>query len=47
MMKQAFVHELNEDYNSALNIYESIKKNYPQSNEGLIIDKYISDATYR
>ena len=45
MMKQAFVHELNEDYNSALNIYKSIKENYSQSKEGLSIDKYISSAS--
>ena len=47
MMKQAFVHELNEDYNSALNIYKSIKENYPQSKEGLSADKYISSASNR
>jgi len=47
MMKQAFVHELNENYNSALNIYESIKENYPQSKEGLSIDKYISSVSNR
>ena len=45
MMKQAFVHELNEDYNSALKIYESIKEKYSQSKEGLSIDKYISSAS--
>ena len=45
MMKQAFVHELNEDYNSTLNIYESIKENYSQSKEGLSIDKYISSTS--
>ncbi|MAO71692.1 MAG: tetratricopeptide repeat protein [Flavobacteriales bacterium] len=47
LMKQAFVHELNEDFNLALNIYESIKENYPQSKEGLSIDKYISSASNR
>ena len=47
MMKQAFVHELNEDYNSALKIYESIKVKYSQSKEGLSIDKYISSASNR
>lgn len=47
MMKQAFVHELNEDYNSALNLYESIKEKYPQSKEGLSIDKYISSVSNR
>ena len=47
MMKQAFVHELNEDYNSALKIYESIKEKYSQSKEGLSIDKYISSASNR
>ena len=45
MMKQAFVHEINEDYNSALKIYESIKEKYSQSKEGLSIDKYISSST--
>ena len=47
MMKQAFVHEINEDYNSALKIYESIKLKYSQSKEGLSIDKYISSASNR
>ena len=47
MMKQAFIHELNEDYNSALKIYESIKEKYSQSREGLSIDKYISSASNR
>ena len=47
MMKQAFIHELNEDYNSALKIYESIKEKYSQSKEGLSIDKYISSASNR
>ena len=47
MMKQAFVHELNKDFDSALDIYKSIKENYSQSKEGLSIDKYISSSSNR
>lgn len=47
MMKQAFIYELNEDYTSALNIYNSIKEKYPKSKEGISIDKYISSANNR
>ncbi len=47
MMKQAFVHELNEEFELALEIYNSIKEDYPQSKEGSSIDKYISSASNR
>ena len=40
-MKQAFVHELNDDYNSALKIYESIKKTIlNQMKDCLLINIY-------
>ena len=47
LMKQAFVHELNEEFELALEIYNSIKEDYPQSKEGFSIDKYISAASNR
>lgn len=47
MMKQAFVHETNEEFKLALEIYNSIKEDYPQSKEGFSIDKYISSSSNR
>ena len=46
-MKQAFVHETNEEFKLALEIYNSIKEEYPQSKEGFSIDKYISSSSNR
>jgi tetratricopeptide (TPR) repeat protein len=42
MMKAAEIHELNGDLTEALNIYEQIKKEYPESSEGTAVDKYIA-----
>ena len=47
MMKQAHLHEKNENHTAALELYNSIKSDYSQSKEGLDIDKYISSATNR
>lgn len=42
LMKAAEIHELEKRYQEALNIYEKIKKEYPESTEGASIDKYIA-----
>ena len=42
LMKCATIYEQQEDYNNALNYYEQIKIDYPNSNIALSIDKYIS-----
>lgn len=47
LMKQAFVHEKNENYSKALDIYKLIQSEYPDSKEGLDIEKYISSASNR
>ena len=47
MMKQAGIHNNNEDYTSALEIYNSIKSDYPKSTQALSIDKYISSESNR
>ena len=47
MMKQAGIHNKNEDYASALKIYNSIKSDYPKSTQALSIDKYISSESNR
>lgn len=47
MMKQANIHEGNGDYSSALDLYNSIKSDYPQSKQGQSIDKYISSSSNR
>ena len=47
MMKQAGIHKINEDYASALEIYNSIKSDYPKSTQALSIDKYISSESNR
>lgn len=47
MMKQAGIHNNNEDYASALDIYNSIKSDYPKSSQSLSIDKYISSESNR
>ena len=47
MMKQANIHELNNDYNLALELYNIIKSDYSQSKEALSIEKYISSVANR
>ena len=47
LMKQAFIHEKNENYSKALDIYKSIQSEYPNSREGTDIEKYISSASNR
>mgnify|MGYP006300310761 CR=1 FL=1 len=42
LMKVGFVHEQNEEYKEALEVYERIKKEFPESAEGRQIDKYIA-----
>ncbi|MDK2978324.1 MAG: hypothetical protein PWP52_1038 [Bacteroidales bacterium] len=42
LMKVGFAHELNEDFNKALEAYQTIKKEFPESAEGRQIDKYIA-----
>jgi len=44
LMKAGELYEMNADYAKALEIYERIKKEYPESTEGSAIDKYISRA---
>lgn len=44
MMKAAMVYELNGDYNSAKELYEKIKKDYPKTNEAREVEKYIARA---
>ncbi|MFP4046305.1 MAG: tetratricopeptide repeat protein [Bacteroidales bacterium] len=42
MSKLAFVHELNQDYDKAIEIYEEIKLKYPDSNQQEEADKSIA-----
>lgn len=42
LMKAAEIYELENKYADALTLYERIKKEYPESNEGSNIDKYIA-----
>ncbi|TFH33633.1 MAG: tetratricopeptide repeat protein [Bacteroidia bacterium] len=44
LMKAGQLHELSGDWVEALAKYETIKKKYPDSNEGNNIDKYIARA---
>lgn len=44
LMKAARVYESLEKYGKALKIYEKIKKEYPVSQEGLEVEKYIERA---
>lgn len=44
LMKAGKTYELANDFNSALDAYESIKKDYKSSPEGSDIDKYIARA---
>lgn len=47
MMKIAMIHEINEDYSDALEIYKSIKSDFSSSREATGIEKYISRAENR
>ena len=47
MMKQAKILESNKDFSSALEVYNTIKEDYPESKEGINIDKYITSASNR
>lgn len=42
LMKAAEIHELNGKYADALALYERIEEEYPETTEGLTIDKYIA-----
>jgi tetratricopeptide (TPR) repeat protein len=42
LMKAAQIHETEGDYDKALNNYNKIKEEYPESNEGNNIEKYIA-----
>jgi tetratricopeptide (TPR) repeat protein len=42
LKKAAFVYEEMKDFDKAMKAYENIKKNYPESQEGKIVDKYIA-----
>lgn len=42
LMKAAEIHELDKNYDQALELYERIRKEYPESTEGTSIDKYIA-----
>jgi tetratricopeptide (TPR) repeat protein len=42
LMKAGEIYELNNNYDEALKLYERIRKEYPESTEGMSIDKYIA-----
>jgi len=42
LMKAGELHELNGKYDEALTLYERIRDEYPESTEGMSIDKYIA-----
>jgi tetratricopeptide (TPR) repeat protein len=42
LMKAAEIYELNNKYQDALNIYERIQNQYPESTEGASMEKYIA-----
>ena len=44
MMKEAMVHELNNDYKTAADIYEKIKKDFPNSSEAREVGTYLARA---
>ncbi len=46
-MKQATVHELQGNYEEALDIYNEINEDYRQSREGQNVAKYIERAKNR
>jgi tetratricopeptide (TPR) repeat protein len=45
LMKAGQIYETQEKYKEAVELYERIKKEYPESTEGTTIDKYISRAS--
>ena len=47
LMKQTLVHEINADYDVAIELYSMIKKEYKTSREAQGIEKYISKAENR
>jgi len=47
LMKQTLVHEINKDYDAAIELYNRIKKDYKTSREAQNIEKYISRAENR
>lgn len=47
MMKLAMIYELNGDYSEALDLYETIKKDFKESIEASGIEKYIARAEGR
>ena len=47
MMKLAMIYELNGDYSEALDLYETIKKDFKESIEASGIEKYIARAECR
>ena len=47
MMKQARIHEFKKEFTLSLEIYNTIKSDYPESKEGINIDKYITSASNR
>lgn len=47
MKKAAMAYEKNGDYSKAAKIYQKIQNQYPNSNEGRDIEKYIARATAR
>lgn len=44
LLRAGMAYELAGNYQQALNVYNKIKKDYPTSNEGFSIDKYIARA---
>jgi tetratricopeptide (TPR) repeat protein len=44
LKKAAYVYEENKEWSDALNLYEKIKKEYPDAQEASDIDKYIARA---
>jgi tetratricopeptide (TPR) repeat protein len=42
LMKAGEIHELNNNYTEALKLYERIQIEFPESTEGMSIDKYIA-----
>ncbi|MCC6252090.1 MAG: tetratricopeptide repeat protein [Bacteroidia bacterium] len=44
LMKAAMAYEEQNDYKNAVKIYEQIKSNYPDSNEGREVERYLNRA---
>jgi tetratricopeptide (TPR) repeat protein len=47
LKKMAMLHETQNEFDKALELYKRIKSKYPNSNESLSIDKYIARAEAR